>query len=748
MSNFGTAAAVNVGQSLISKKGTTEQQLKAKAAAEAERLRQENEGVIDQMRERQAGELEGTATYGDREVPPGAQSFQDRNRTQRDLEIEESQRRREGESALEYMERMAVTNPDAELQGLAARERDYRDTNEYLVRESALKRLLAQGYGNGPIDPGIQRLATEFVQRYYDDYQRILAERRGEAPAGRPAQTAEERAAALSGAAGEMTKVVVADLEEKMGRPLTDAEKGAVAALQEFGFETNPETGQPLSKEEIAYYKDEIRRTLGGDDSPIAQYLITQAERAAYQDSGQQRRDHQDTARFEAFRKANPQEAQKFMDAAKAKLEEVAAAGGIGSGDIMEVTRIAGMLYSQQLRRERGLDRESRSARQSEVARSRAISAISSRHGGDPEMVRRAIKNFNSRNPDNPLRPEDFDLPATGQSVRARPGEVVEVDDIRSVNPRGVSNGSILMDPSGPYRARRLADGGIRYSAVLQDANSGFFFPDPDRFSTQSGFDGMMSRQDRVNMRQAIMQSGNSVMAQEQRRLEAAREAASSSIPEIREQGLKEVNDLERELHYRYATESASLTSPGGAGPREDIDIPASGGRSQRAEKPITFDDVRGYISDVMDPSNQDREMKKRFRDMTPEQREAEAFRILQEGRQPYVSSGGAAPQQAAPAGGSPLAGPGASAGIVGVREGSTPEEARGQIAEQDIEQFIIDSYKSGIGENPTDQTIDMQTEKIKDLLREQGLYTPQVEERLTMIGQRIKFHYSGMGSN
>jgi hypothetical protein len=84
------------------------------------------------------------------------------------------------------------------------------------------------------------------------------------------------------------------------------------------------------------------------------------------------------------------------------------------------------------------------------------------------------------------------------------------------------------------------------------------------------------------------------------------------------------------------------------------------------------------------------------------------------------------------------------------VREGSTPEEARGQIAEQDIEQFIIDSYKSGIGENPTDQTIDMQTEKIKDLLREQGLYTPQVEERLTMIGQRIKstFHYSGMGNN
>ena len=47
---------------------------------------------------------------------------------------------------------------------------------------------------------------------------------------------------------------------------------------------------------------------------------------------------------------------------------------------------------------------------------------------------------------------------------------------------------------------------------------------------------------------------------------------------------------------------------------------------------------------------------------MTPEEREAEAFRILQEGRQPYVASGGAAPQQAAPAGGSPLAGRGPSA--------------------------------------------------------------------------------------
>jgi len=645
------------------------------------------------------------------------------------------------------MERMAVTNPDAELQGLAARERDYRDTNEYLEREAALKRLLTQGYGNGPIDPGTQRLASEFVDRYYDEYQRILAERRGEAPAGRPAQTPEERTAALSGAAGEMSKVVVADLEKKMGRPLTDEEKADIAEMQEFGFDTDSQTGQPKSEEEISWLKDLIRRKYAGDDSPLANYFRTQAERHTFKDSAQTRRDDQETARFEAFQKANPGEAQKFIDAAKAKLEEVGAAGGIGSEDIMEVTRIAGMLHSQQLRKERGLDRESRGARQSEVARSRAISAISSRHGGDPEMVRRAIKNFNSRNPDNPLRPEDFDLPATGQSVRARPGEVVEVDDIRSVNPRGVSNGSILMDPSGPYRARRLPDGGVRYSAALQDANSGFFFPDPDRFSTQSGFDGMMSRQDRVNMRQAIMQSGNSVMAQEQRRLEAAREAASSSIPEIREQGLKEVNDLERELHYRYATESASLTSPGGVGPREDIDIPASGGRSQRAEKPITFDDVRGYISEVMGKRGPDQ---KRFQAMTPEEREAEAFRILQEGRQPYVASGGAAPQQAAPAGGSPLAGRGPSAGIAGVREGSTPEEARGQIAEQDIEQFIIDSYKSGIGESPTDQTIDMQTEKIKDLLREQGLYTPQIEERLTMIGQQIKstFHYSGMGSN
>ena len=591
MSNFGTAAAANVAGSLISSQRTDEQKLKAKAAAEAERLRQENEGVIDQMRERQAGELEGTATYGDREVPRGAQSFQDRNKTQRDLEIEESQRRREGESALDYMERMAVTNPDAELQGLAARERDFRDTNEYLERESALKRLLAQGYGNGPIDPGMQRLASEFVQRYPDEYQRILAERRGEAPARSVTQTEEERTAALNQAADVMGELY-----------------------------------DPAKTEEIGDRVDRTNKTRNRN-------------------------------RFLALPE---EERQKYADAANKIYSEQAGSDPGGSISPSAILDIAADLYTKQLRRERGLDRESRSARQSEVARSRAISAISSRHGGDPEMVRRAIKNFNSRNPDNPLQPEDFDLPATGQSVRARPGEVVEVDDIRSVNPRGVSNGSILMDPSGPYRARRLSDGGIRYSAVLQDANSGFFFPDPDRFSTQSGFDGMMSRQDRVNMRQAIMQSGNSVMAQEQRRLEAAREAASSSIPEIREQGLKEVNDLEQELHYRYATESASLTSPGGAGPREDIDIPASGGRSQRAEKPISFDDVRGYISEVMGGS--DRDAKKRFQAMTPKEREDEAFRILQEGRQPYVASGGAAPQQAAPAGGSPLAGRGPSA--------------------------------------------------------------------------------------
>ena len=261
--------------------------------------------------------------------------------------------------------------------------------------------------------------------------------------------------------------------------------------------------------------------------------------------------------------------------------------------DNRPVEQIAAELYNRQLRRERGLDRgfsrEERLARRDELSRSRAVTAISRRHGGNPAMLRRAINNWNSRNPSNRLRMEDFGASSAGQDVRTRPGEVAEVDDIRSVNPRNVAAGSILMDPTGPYRMSRRPDGSVRGQAVMQDSNSGFYFPDPDRFTDQGQFDEVMSRQDRVNLRRAILQSGNSVMSAEQRRLEDAREAAANSIPEIRDAGLKEVNELERALHYRYINESAALKAPGPSGGRPDIEMSGPTVKPEEPEEAPTF---------------------------------------------------------------------------------------------------------------------------------------------------------------
>jgi hypothetical protein len=299
-------------------------------------------------------------------------------------------------------------------------------------------------------------------------------------------------------------------------------------------------------------------------------------------------------------------------------------------------TNKAAELYMQQLRKERGIDPESRRSRQNDIARSRAISAISGRHGGDPTMVRRAIENWNSRNPSNPLTPEDFGMPAAGQNVTARPGEVVEVDDVRNVNPRNVSPGAIMVDATGAWRAARRPDGSMYQQPVLEDRNSGFHFPDPDKYGTQDAFDNAMTRQDRVDMRQAILNSGNSVLANEQRRLEAARQAAASSIPEIRDAGIKEVNELERDLHWRYVTEAASLAGPAPIGGRQEIELgPAPGQSRPRSERPITIKDVNDRLSEIMtDFANF--EQYDRFEKMTPEQRKEEVFRILEEERQPY----------------------------------------------------------------------------------------------------------------
>jgi hypothetical protein len=405
-------------------------------------------------------------------------------------------------------------------------------------------------------------------------------------------------------------------------------------------------------------------------------------------------------------------------------------------------TNKAAELYMQQLRKERGIDPESRRARQNDIARSRAISAISGRHGGDPTMVRRAIENWNSRNPSNPLTPEDFGMPAAGQNVTARPGEVVEVDDVRNVNPRNVSPGAIMVDATGAWRAARRPDGSMYQQPVLEDRNSGFHFPDPDKYGTQDAFDNAMTRQDRVDMRQAILNSGNSVLANEQRRLEAARQAAASSIPEIRDAGIKEVNELERDLHWRYVTEAASLAGPAPIGGRQEIELgPAPGQSRPRSERPITIKDVNDRVSEIMSGRDfANFELYDRFQTMTPEDREQEAYRILQEERQPYALADAYEIQQlgAAPA----------------VAPAAAPAVARGLNANQIAEAAITKSDEIAAslwpeavaivrGEGTVSQKvakIDMWAESMTEKLQAENIWSADIAawvESLALMAKR-----------
>jgi len=248
----------------------------------------------------------------------------------------------------------------------------------------------------------------------------------------------------------------------------------------------------------------------------------------------------QATGRLASLQDRDPEKFNQFMEAA--------------GGDPVK----AGELLQSQLRRERGLDRETRQAARDDQQRSGSANAILRRHSGDPRKLRRALDNFNRNNPNNPMRPEDLGLSGATDPSTARPGEVVRVGSGKNVDPQRVAAGAILDTDGGMRRVDQVGDKKLEIP-VQRDAGTGFFFPDPDRYDSQEAFDGKIRRQDRVNLRQAVMKSNDPVLANSQRRLDSAREAASSSIPEIRDAGLKQVAEQERELHWRYISEKASL---------------------------------------------------------------------------------------------------------------------------------------------------------------------------------------------
>lgn len=248
----------------------------------------------------------------------------------------------------------------------------------------------------------------------------------------------------------------------------------------------------------------------------------------------------QATGRLASLQDRDPEKFNQFMEAAGGDPEK------------------AGELLMSQLRTERGLDKETRQAATDDQQRSSSANSILRRHSGDPRKLRRALDNFNRNNPKNPMRPEDLGLSGATDPSTARPGEVIRVGSGKNVDPQRVAAGAILDTDGGMRRVDQVGDKKLEIP-VQRDAGTGFFFPDPDRYESQEAFDGKIRRQDRVNLRQAVMKSNDPVLANAQRRLDSAREAASSSIPEIRDAGLKQVAEQERELHWRYISEKASL---------------------------------------------------------------------------------------------------------------------------------------------------------------------------------------------
>tara|TARA_Y100001973_G_scaffold104204_1_gene173450 strand:+ start:20 stop:1846 length:1827 start_codon:yes stop_codon:yes gene_type:complete len=211
----------------------------------------------------------------------------------------------------------------------------------------------------------------------------------------------------------------------------------------------------------------------------------------------------------------------------------------------------------EELRRRRASRLEERDARGGEDRRRRFIDSAR-RYLGNPRRLEGELRRWNEKNPG--LRVTEDDLTDLSGGGVVRPGDIAEVSDPRSLRSQSVAAGAIINGPSGPARIKYNEQGQRVMVPVLTDGNTGAFLPDPDKYNTQEMFDNAVTRQDRVNIRKGILTAGDARMAQEQRRLDTARDAAlKHDIPEARDKAIAEIERQEAALHWRYMNGQADL---------------------------------------------------------------------------------------------------------------------------------------------------------------------------------------------
>ena len=506
----------------------------------------------------------------DEELPDAAERHLRRNETPAEYKTRLGISKRPGESDKEFRDRMAVrdrgdgtglanrglTSADTYVEG----ERRKRSGAKY---QSRLESLLS--YLGGDRSPNAQQGASEFVQNYPREYKRILAERRGESrgesDGGIPSQTPEERGNALYEAGEDMLLFIVSEWEKKLERPLSDREKEALAELHNEYFFFNVFTDSEGKTTRTRKSVEDLR------------YDATRLEDRLYPEG------------------PSDKASNTFLDAIRESLMK-----RIKRAQDRENPDIAGQAYKDAERQHR---RERKEADRDVDRRERFVNGMR-RHMGNPKRLEGEIRRWNERNPHNPVSMDDFD-PPDGSTIR--PGDIVEVTNYSQTDSQAPV-GAVVNGPNGLQRYVQRGTG-VSRQKVVQDSVTGAFFPDPDVYGTQSAFDAGVSRQDRVNLRASVLQSGNAVMANEQRRLDHARNAAASSIPEIREAGMKEVAKMESDLHWRHVTEQAQL---GGLPSRTSPEVATSrGSRTSRKQDIPSRYDVEKLARDLQADAQGDR---------------------------------------------------------------------------------------------------------------------------------------------
>lgn len=503
----------------------------AVAAGVAEEERKTKQG-LDEERKRQADRQSGTTMYGE-EMAPTSEAHHDRNRTQADIDRERRLEQKPEESDKDYLDRMALEE-GSELDQAVSEEKRWQADTEYQRRHEA---LLA--YLGGDKSPNAQQGASEFVQQYPREYERILAERRGDSEVEHVPWDQDlmdeitsgkvDSDPAITQAGKDMLKFVIDSWSKKIGRDLGAEEQRLLTILQDGSFKAM--SSQDRKNEMLSFAASVITPNEFTEyilDRMQSQIKSAEAEperrRKMDEDRGQRLAEHRANRRRHLTEKAAQKEADK---------------------------------------------------------RGRFIEAMG-RHKGNQKRLKGEIRRWNERNPNNPVSMQDF---ASATPV-ARPGDVVQVNDLSTYDWSRAAPGSIVSGPDGQWRVSMRGDKKIR-GPVLQDSVTGMFFPDPDSYNTQQGFDSALSRQDRVNIRSSVLNSGNAVMANEQRRLDHARNAAAGSISEIRDAGMKEIAGKESDLHWRWITGQAQLQGIPTQS-REEVEVTEGKAPKQPSERHVS----------------------------------------------------------------------------------------------------------------------------------------------------------------